>query len=556
MGKDWYEGCTDDPYWRINHLYFIRNKDGQIARFKMNWAQEQLFFGMHTRNQVLKVRQLGISTLSGVMMLDSCTFHEHFHAGIIDKGLDDAQAKLKKIKLAYNFMLNAPSVIAVDHVEDEEDRYNIAMFAQAMAEKVKAVFTSESVSFTGNGSEIRVGTNLIGDTMDFLHVSEFGYTALYNPVRAGEIVAGGLETVPKTSIVIMESTHKGGKTGRNYNLIREAMRNNGRTLSPLDFKLFFFSWVNQEEYALEDGEPVTEERYIEYFAKLERNDGIKLTEAQKRWYVAKARTLENRIYEEYPTVIDEAFMSHTDGSIYGSLLMKLRAMTPTRIDVPFEADAYQPLYVSWDIGMSDFMTMWLFQVGNDGKYYVLDYYCAHDQPLQHYVNRVQAWEREYGQHISRHILPHDAGNRDRNGITFQQDLQKARFATVLLPRISNIWVGIQATKELMKHCVFHERCNKPVIVNGEEYPSGMNSLESYRTGSVGANGVERQEPLHDQSSHGADSFRYFAEAVKCGRVSKHQYVRRQADNGIFGEDDVFAEPKKKRDVAKGTPIWD
>lgn len=83
-----------------------------------------------------------------------------------------------------------------------------------------------------------------------------------------------------------------------------------------------------------------------------------------------------------------------EGAIYGSIIQRLRA--DGRIGQDFESDALAPLYVSWDIGLSDYMSLWLIQPGPDGKFYILDYYSANDKDLAHYVDKVRQWERQYG----------------------------------------------------------------------------------------------------------------------------------------------------------------
>lgn len=53
----------NDPKWRINNLYYIIDKQGKKVKFKLNWAQEELYQNMWYCNVILKARQLGISTL-------------------------------------------------------------------------------------------------------------------------------------------------------------------------------------------------------------------------------------------------------------------------------------------------------------------------------------------------------------------------------------------------------------------------------------------------------------------------------------------------------------
>ena len=551
MGKDWYEGCLADQKWRLNHLYYIKTKEQGIVRFKMNWAQEYLFDNLHTRNNILKARQLGMSTFTSMYILDSCLFIPNFEAGIVDKTDDDAKEKLRKIKTAFDFMITPPKVVGYDHVEDEQDRKLIAAYSSKIAilrkGDKKEPITKENAEFT-NGSVITTGTSLRGGTYNFLHMSEFGYVAAHLPQKADELISGAGETVPTNGIIVMESTHEGAKNGRNYEIIKGAMENEAKPmLDPLDFRFFFFTWWKQPEYRIASTNPL-DHRLDSYFDSLEEQ-GIKLDDEQKRWYLAKERSLTDRMKTEYPSTPEEAFMARIEGSIYGTQISRLRAEGKTAFK--FDADDYMPLYVSWDLGTQDNTSMWLFQPGNDGKFYVLDYFSNNDKDMMYYLAKAQEWERQYGQLISMHYLPHDSAQRGRwDGTSVLQHFAKRGVPAVNVPKTSDIWKGIYATRQLLKHCIFHERISKPPKVEAGEDPplSGMDCLEFYHTGGKGANGVIKDQPVHDETSHGADAFRIFAEAVTCGMVGK-QPVRRD-DKRMQS---FFRDARRSRNAAVGVP---
>lgn len=552
-GEDWFEGCVNDRLWRLNHLYYIQTKDGSVRRFRLNWAQKELYSRLWYRNTILKARQLGMSTFTSIYILDSCLHRSNFHAGIIDRTQPDAEEKLGKIRFACSLLDKPPAHVEDDHVHDSEARRKIALHSKALARRwfmkkasgeadLEKTIPASGAKFA-NGSDIRIGTSLRGGTFQFLHISEFGSIAANDPKKANEIVFGCLPTVDKTGIVVMESTHEGGKYGMNYRIMKEAMEQQNRALSPLDFRFFFFPWWNQPEYVI-DGEghdPLLDD----YFKTLE-NDGVHLSEGQKRWYCAQHKTLGFYLRQEFPSTPEEAFSQQVEGAIYGSIISRLRAQS--RIGQHFEADDYAPLYVSWDIGLSDYTTMWLIQPGFDGKFYVLDYYCANDKDVPHYIKKVQEWERDYKRLVTLNLLPHDGKNRLHG---FASKLAEAKFNVVTLKRIDNVWKGIFLTKDLLQHCVFHARCSEPVVVDGFEYMSGIDCLENYQTGKAFAGGQERREPLHDLTSHGADSFRYFAEGYKAGFVSQHGTIRRYDAMGPYPEE-IRAVPAGK---AKGVPDW-
>lgn len=63
-----------DRFWRLNNLYWITDKNGKKVRFRMTQEQIDYFQGMHTRNIILKARQLGFTTLVCIVQLDAALF--------------------------------------------------------------------------------------------------------------------------------------------------------------------------------------------------------------------------------------------------------------------------------------------------------------------------------------------------------------------------------------------------------------------------------------------------------------------------------------------------
>ena len=133
----------------------------------------------------------------------------------------------------------------------------------------------------------------------------------------------------------------------------------------------------------------------------------------------------------------------------------------------------------------------------------------------------------------------------------EMKLITAGLPTVVIPKIANIWNGIYLVKDILQHCTFHQRCSLPVVVDGLEYMSGVDALENYQVGKTGAQGVERVAPLHDATSHGADSFRYIAEGIAAGYVTKEN-VGRAYDVAGFEEDDGMGQMM----ICRGMPkFW-
>lgn len=234
-------GRLDDPLWRICHLYWIENKAGYIQRFTPNMAQLRLHQNLWHRNAVLKARQLGISTYVAILMLDHCLFTPNFHAGIIDKTLPDAEQKLEKVRFAWEHLDYLPPR---PEPHEQALAYLGSLLKQRSGTLKRGGWRPASdartrLAFT-NGSDIRLGTTLRGGTLQMLHVSELAHVSVHAPWRAREIRTGAINTVPADGVIIMESTHEGGRYGVNYEMTVQSMENASRSdLSPLDFKFFF-----------------------------------------------------------------------------------------------------------------------------------------------------------------------------------------------------------------------------------------------------------------------------------------------------------------------------
>ena len=507
------KALLNDCKWRLNNLYWIIDKDGQVTRFRMNWAQEQLHDNLHHRNDILKVRQLGISTFVAILELDAALFTPNITCGIIDRTRPEAEKKMDKMHFAFDHLDCLPD-------NPTERDLLLASIGKMIKDEMKGVaFTQSDVKFP-NGSTVYAATSLRGGTLQILHISELGAIAAHDPKKASEIMTGGFNTVSKTGVIIKESTHEGGQYGLNYSLTVAAMDMVGKPLSPLDFRFFFFSWIHQREYRLEGCHPSHDRNMLNYFSSLEKDYGIVLEDEQKAWYESMARTQGWLMRQEYPTVPDEALNPIAAGTIFGSQINRLRELG--RLTAEFEAEEFLPVYAAWDIGVADFMSIWIIQPGPDGKFYFLDNITANGLTLDWYIGEIRKRAARDGYHIRDCLLPHDCENRVPGGTSFLASLERAGFSCIRVPCTRDRWASIDATRRLLRHAVIHARCSEKTFVPNlkEGYLSGISALSNYKTAPPGANGALKTEPLHDVCSHAADALRTFSEALESGYISK------------------------------------
>lgn len=493
--------------WRLRNLYWIEDPNGQKVKFAPNWAQRALLAGLWWLNVILKVRQIGISTFVGLLQLDRCLFNSNQTCGIVDKTDDDAKKKLAKITFAY------------EHLDDADDPKTAAL-GVAIKQAVRVITENKKELEFSNGSKIWGGTSLRGGTVNLLHVSELGYIAHKNPEKAKEIASGSFNTVHVGNIIIVESTHEGGRYGLNYELIRLAQRSGLSPATQLDWKFFFFPWYLEPSYTLPVHQKFTiSVEHTKYFNVLEKSTGAKLTLEQKHWWVKKAVTPKVNMAQQFPGTSEEALRAVTEGAIYGQEIQALRAQGRIRT---FEIDRTAPLYTSWDIGLSDYTVIWLFQlVGLD--ILVPNVYAFCGERPAHYAAKLIEWERQYNQPIKSHFLPHDGAHKLKlvGGKTWVDMLREAGLTNMrIVPRTPDLWVGIQHLRSLLPRFYFHaETCEKDIeLASGRLLPSGLGALEGYHTQVEAVGGVIKEQPVHDDSSHHADGLRTMAEAHARGML--------------------------------------
>lgn len=489
-----------DAWWRICNLYFIKDKDGNAVPFRPNKAQRKFYKRRWLKNHILKARQLGMSTFIAILILDALMFNPGLFAGVIDKTLPDAKAKLEKMRFAYQML-------------DHESHPLRALGAELKRQIVLTTDAKEELRFS-NGSAVWCGVSLRGGTTQMLWISELGSIAFKFPAKAEEIRAGALNTVAPTGQVFIESTHEGGRHGMHYELLCSSMLNNDDALTGLHYRFHFFPWWEDEDYQLPGpGRYQLRPEMDRYFHVLEAK-GILLTEGQKAWYDLTQRTQGAAMKREYPSTPDEAFEAPIEGAIYGDLIAAARAEGRICRLLP---EPGKPLFSFWDIGMSDQGALWLVQP-LPREILVLDHYRCAGQPASHYADQVRAWEDRWRRPIARHFLPHDADTRERStGETYLGTLKKFGLTNAQsVPRTPDVWLGINHLRDIFPKIWFHEDLAEPLRQGKTELPSGIACLEGYRVAPPGASGVLKDAPLHDWTSHAADALRTFAEAHRLG----------------------------------------
>ncbi|CQH27702.1 terminase [Yersinia enterocolitica] len=468
-------------FWRLNHLYKIKDKNGKCVTFKMTPEQLEYFDGMHDRNVILKARQLGFTTEVCIIQLDLALFHKK-ECALIAHSLPDAE-RLFRNKTQYAYRLLPDDIKRANPLTKET--------------------TSEYVF--DKGGSVTVSTSFRGGTLYSLHVSEFGKICAKYPEKAKEIVTGAFEAVPLGGKITLESTAE-GRAGYFYDYCQDAEKAQlqGKELSNLDWKFFFFSWWKNPQYAIDPVEALPQ-RIVDYFAEMEAKHGVHLNERQKAWYYAKEKTLGDDMKREYPTIPAEAFQQSVEGAYYAKQFCWL--YTNKRI-CKLPDNSHLPVHTFWDLGVGDSTVIWFVrEVGSE--YHIIDYYENSGEGLRHYMKVLKERGYEYGEHWA----PHDIDNREFSGDGktrrqlasegYEVDGETYSIEFNVVPKLS-IDSGIESAREILPLCVFDE----------EKCAEGITHLEGYRKEWDDKRGCWKDKPLHDHTSHAGDGFRYFAVATK------------------------------------------
>jgi len=474
-----------DQHWRLNNLYCIKDKQGNLVRFRCNWAQQYLWENQHTLNLILKARQLGCTTYIDLLALDNTLWNDHYNAGIIAHHKDDASHIFaEKILLPFSKLCEVSPDFRRLWKTDSESRHEL--------------------SFQSTGSKIRVGTSLRSGTFQFLHISEYGIACARYPHKAREIKEGALNTVAQGQTAYIESTAK-GRGGHFYDLVQHAreLMDLGEALAPMDWRLFFFPWQEHPEYR--DTRPIEiTPQQGEHFDRLVQEHGVILEPEQKYWYLRKLQDQgPDAMRQEYPTTIDEAFEAATEAAYFSKELALARRERRV-VDVPF--DPSLPVHTTWDLGIDDYTVIWFFQA-NGAWFDFIDYYEASGLGLSHYVNLLEDWRNKRGYLYRTHYGPHDITHRDwTSGEVRRQTAAGMGINFTVVPREENLADGIEAARQFITRCRFDRaRCAQ-----------GLSHLENYRREWNEHLGCHIDRPIHDEASHAADSFRNLARAYKLG----------------------------------------
>lgn len=489
-----------DKSWRLNNLYMILDENGRPIPFVLRGEQARFMKNRHTRNFVPKARKLGMSTFIVIDNLDECIFKKHTQAGIIDITDDDAKDKLQIAKFAWD---NGPL-----HPDE-----SIATLWSLIRQGCRLTTSSKGELAWSNGSVLSAGVRYTGKTPQRLHVSELGPISAQCPIKAADITRGSFNSVPRDGIIDVETTMEGEQYGACFKLFKAAIENeklSDSERSELDWKLHFFPWLEHPTYRLPGRVPYNQST-IDYFAEIKKTHGIDVPLDRQAWYEAIKQTQGEDIYQQFPTVISECDRLIVPGQIYPEMK---RVRAEGRV-TKFNAEKGYPIFTAWDLGASDNAASWLIQPAGKSHNF-LSWSAGEGAGAAGVAEVIREWESKFGP-IAGNLVPHDANLTDKGaGKTYLSQLVECgipREKIIVVPRIPDVWVGINEVRRILDNSWFHVDCDKVLETgDGVTLPSGVQRLEGYRKKIDKSTGITRDLPVSDICAHLSDAMRTYAEA--------------------------------------------
>lgn len=237
-----------------------------------------------------------------------------------------------------------------------------------------------------------------------------------------------------------------------------------------------------------------------------RNEFFRIYERAKHdedWFTFRLRASETGLIapEELadaqrnmtPEAFAQEYETSFDAAVKGAFYAKEIAEAETEGRITRVAhDKAADVFASWDLGIGDMMSIWVFQIVGK-EWHFLRYYENNGFGLDHYVD----WIKSLPFKVHDHYLPHDGEARElQTGKSRQQYLQERGLSCTIVPR-HNVDDGINAVRMMLNRAWFDE----------EGCQRGIDCLRMYRSEFDEKHETLKSRPLHDWASHGADAFR-------------------------------------------------
>lgn len=320
------------PRWRLCNLYSIMSAEAQgenagAIPFRPTPEQMQIIDDIYLRKLefqvVIKARQLGLSTVVCLIILDCLLWGSGVQCSIVDQTADDAEKKLEqKIKFAFN-ALHPDFRQAWTVVTDNDNEF--------VVRRTNREESDNSTCFAG--LRARGGTNHI------LFVSEWGEIQEKDKARSLEVLTGALPSADHAGcLTIAETTWKGGRSGDLWPFVSAALKIEAESLprAAKDPKLYFFAWFTNPKNR-DDGPPaLISQKTHDYFQRLEKLCNRTFDDGQRLWWQKRKEKFGVMMSSEHPSTLDEALESAHHAAFFDPVGVKYQETLAIGLETTIE----------------------------------------------------------------------------------------------------------------------------------------------------------------------------------------------------------------------------
>lgn len=495
-----------DPLWRICHIYTIRSEEGKPVSFKPNEEQMEVLREIYEYGSsiivIVKARQLGMSTLLAIICLDCILFGTSIETGLIDYNSNNAKKKLRE-KVFYAFDRLHPALKACYKVYSRS--------IQKGEFSIGPVWGAASTDKTDEQpySTFYAGETPRGGTFQFLWFSEWWETAARFPQRSEDILTAGWPA-GEQGVRVIETTVHGGKRGEAWNITKQGLGHNGVPLArelrtsktPV---VVFFPWWKKAKYREQGSLELVRPEIHRYFDELSVKLDVEFDHEQMLWYQSQFDTFGVFVKGQYPSTIHECWEAPVEGAILAEALDKCKKdgrVAELPYNASYEVDTF------WDLGAPENTRTGYVQHIN-GQHIIIDHDGEMKLTLPDRIKHLKAKGYLYGTHY----IPHDAGQRMKNGISYFQEFENELLRQGVPGRViqlkvtPNKWLGINHLNHML-------RTN--ICINSELTPL-IDDMDLYRR----KEDKTAPEKFTDEIAkghweHSVDSIRYLAESDLAG----------------------------------------
>ncbi len=274
-----------DWRWRLNNLYKIVNKKGQLITFKENGIQRLINDSTSLRKRILKYRQGGVSTNEILKACDAVFFHKNMTACLLAHQNDGLELLFNMARGAYKFM--------PDELKPRLDRGGGSKY---------------EMFFPDLNSRIYADLEVRGGTINRLHISEAAF-ADKDRIKATK------EAVPIETGIVTEETTPNGMGNHFYR---------GWVDKDDTYEKMFFPWYVDNQYQL-DPSIVTELKDDEpdFIKKAKRLYNVDINKGQLAFRRFKQRELKELFQQEYPEDDITCFLASGNAPFDLNLIQKM-----------------------------------------------------------------------------------------------------------------------------------------------------------------------------------------------------------------------------------------